>query len=136
MLSYLLRGYCANASVIIHTTYEGWRCCFLFGDVNSRIGKDNDYCLFFEDLTIFLLKSKENVKSLEWLFFFMTNPTFLSLCWRRWKNTWGACFTTENLKIWKGGMRTVVNLDSLCSLLFLGITNVLFLKQAELHNLF
>lgn len=38
--------------------------------MNSRIGKDNDYCLFFEDLTIFLLKSKENVKSLEWLSFY------------------------------------------------------------------
>lgn len=46
----------------------------------------------------------------------MTISTFLSPGWRKWKNTWEACFTTENLKTWREGMRTILNLSSQCSL--------------------
>lgn len=40
-----------------------------------------------------------------------------SPCWRRWKNTWEACFTTENLKTWREGMNEN-NLASFLSMHF------------------
>lgn len=41
-----------------------------------------------------------------------------SPCWRRWKNTWEACFTTENLKTWREGMNEN-NLASFLSMHFI-----------------
>lgn len=39
---------------------------------------------------------------------------FFSTSWRRWKNTWEACFTTENWKTWREGMRAILHPSCLC----------------------